>query len=274
MKKRFLFVFTVLVLGLFCSGCEGDVTRAIRHDGFNVGGDFICDAFIGEAATESVYFFTGNHFITTNGRIYELSIGKTFANNANCKPADTSIQVLAIFDNRFVKAVDGRYYSLVNQNNGSGAYQEITDNDNSYAIYDLLLKPDDTIKVGTVDASNGVYYVLKNDGNVYDVTIRKDKTNSTPSILGQTVVYSQDDYGGPIIDFNYNGNSGATFVRTQTKAYHLNAINYAECSRYADVACDYRMMESASFAEYGDYILAYNGAMIITTYGKTFTVAS
>ena len=46
-----------------------DVTRALRHDGLSVGGDIVCEAFIGDNATETVKYLTSKHIITTSGNI-------------------------------------------------------------------------------------------------------------------------------------------------------------------------------------------------------------
>ena len=36
-------IIVVLLILVFCTACNGNVTRDIRHAGFNVGGNFICD---------------------------------------------------------------------------------------------------------------------------------------------------------------------------------------------------------------------------------------
>ena len=273
MKKLIKLSILLVVMVLFCTACEGDVTRALRHDGFNLSGDIVCEAFIGDNAVERVGFLTGTHIITSEGRIYELSLGQPYSNKSNCRVADTSLKVVAMFDDKIIKADDGKYYALINQNNGGGAYQQISENDNAYAIYDLLLKPEGTVKAVTADSNTGIYYVLKSDGNVYGVTINKQNSNTPPTITGSAIVYNQTDFGGTIVDFNYYGNNSATFVRTTTQVFHMSATNYDQCSKFADVECDYQMMEATSFAEYGDYILAYNGSTVITTYGKVFNAA-
>lgn len=272
--KKIMMLSVLLIMVFICTGCNGDVTRSLRHDGFSVGPDIVCDAFIGKTAVEKVKFLTSNHIVTANGKIYELSLSQTYYNKSNCRVAETDLNVVAIFDEGIVKGSDGKYYSLMNQNNGEGAYKEISENDNSYAVYDLLLKPDDVIKVVTVDSGSGTFYVLKKDGNVYEIIVKKPNYNSAPEIAATSIIYSQADYGGTIIDFGYRGKSGGTFVRTQERVFRFYATNLGECSKYADIECDYQMTEAVSFSEYGDYILGYNGSLVITTYGKTFTIAS
>ena len=272
MKKFFRTSFLLLVVIFLCTACEGDVTRALRHEGFAVGGEFVCDAFFDENYTDSIKYLTASKIITTSGRIYDISLGQKYSNDAHCKVADTSLKVVSIFDDRIFKADDGKLYTLNNENNVN-AFTEVTANDNSYAIYQLLLEPEGTIKAMTADSSNGIYYVLKSDGNVYGITISQPDRNVAPVIAGSVLVYSRDDYGGNIVDFAYYGNNPATFVRTDSKVFRMKAMNADECSKYADIPCNYEMVEATVFEEYRDYILVYNGSVVITTYKKTFTMS-
>ena len=102
-------------------------------------------------------------------------------------------------------------------------YSEITTSDENYSLYDLLLKPDDILKVvsGKSDNNNQSYYVLKKNGNVYNYTITKADRNTPPVITNTTIFYSQGDFGGQIIDFNYAGDSTSTYVKTNNKIYRM-----------------------------------------------------
>ena len=42
LKKIYMFILIIIVC-VFISGCDGNVTRAVRHAGFNIDGDFKCD---------------------------------------------------------------------------------------------------------------------------------------------------------------------------------------------------------------------------------------
>lgn len=267
--KKYFRLLLVLVVVVLCSACDGDVTRALRHDGFSIGGDFVCDAFFGEEAPEKIKYLLDGHIITNAGRIYEISMGQKYSNNSNCKVADTSLKVVSLFDNTVFKSTDGKYYRI-NSDNNVKAYTEIPNTDNMYAYYELLLKPESTIKVMTADSNNGIFYVLKNDGNVYGITITKADRNAPPTIVSTVVVYNRNDYGGAITDFNFNGESSKTFVRAGSRVFHMKASNVEECSKYADVACTYHMEQASVFEEYADSILAYNGSTVITNYKKVF----
>ena len=276
MKKIFKYsVFMILVL-IFCSACDGDVTRELRHSGFNVGNEFVCDAFYPKNKDDLNYqkikYFTGSHIITEQGKIYEVSMQQQYANKSNCKVADTSIEVIAIFDNKIVKAKDGKFYYLF-ADSATTPYSEVTSSDNSYQVYDLLLKPESTIKVITADSSSGLYYVLKNDGNVYSYTLSSSDRNSPLSITSTNLVYNKADYGSEnLVDFNYVGDNGATFVRSDTRAFKMNATNAEECQKYVDVACKFQMEEFTAYSKYKDSIIAYNGSTIITKYKLIFTI--
>ena len=144
MKKKRVFKFMCLFLCvLFLSGCDGSVTRDIRHAGFNIGGKFICNEFYPkdkeDTSYQKVLFMTGSHLINTDGDIYELSLSQTYQDGNNCRAADTMLKVKAIYDNSIFKATDNKYYYLVGQREAP-AYSEILLEDRSYALIDTLLK--------------------------------------------------------------------------------------------------------------------------------------
>ncbi len=272
MKKYFKIILVSLFVVFFCSACNGDVTRALRHDGFSVSDEkFVCDALFEKGSTIMIRFMTPTHLITTDGVIYEISPGKKYSNNQNCKLANTDLRVSAIFDNSVFLATNGGIYRLVASNDAQ-AYTEVNSSDNSYALYSLLFNSSTGIKIMTADSQNGIYYVLSKDGNVYGYTIyNRDRSNGVPEVAGIVIVYHRLDYGD-IYDFNYVGNSPATYVRSNDKIYHLESTNADECSTYADIACEYVMTEDETLEENKDYILAYSGSNIITTYQRFFTL--
>ena len=270
-------IFRIMIITLItCTACNGNVTRDIRHAGFTVGGTFVCDNFYPKDKDDTSYdkirYFTGNHLIDEQGKIYELSLGQLFANNQNCKAADTSITVKAILDDKIIKGTDNKYYYLQAQNNVA-SYSEVTSADNSYAIYDLLLKDDDVVKVVTADNSSGLYYILKLDGNVYANVISTQDRNSPPLVISTKIVYGQDEYGSPITDFQYAGESLNTFIKTEDKVYRMRVTNQDKCGKYADVKCEYKIEEDSIFEKYKERIISYNGSILITDYKQMFNVS-
>ena len=274
MNKKFKFIFLMSFILLFCSACDGDVTRDLRHDGFNYGSEFNCKYFFPADKEDTSYkkikYITGTHIIDTNGKLYEISLGQSYANDQNCKEAETQIEVKAIMDGSIVKGTDNKYYYLTAQNNVI-QYSEVPTTDNNYYTYDILLKSEDVIKVVTANSSTGLYYILKNDGNVYGVVVSRADRNSPAEITSNAIVYNQADYGGAITDFNYAGESTTTFVRTASKLYKMYMTNSAECSKYADVTCKYEMKEDETFNKYSDRIIAYSGSTLITDYKRVFS---
>ena len=147
MRKNY---FKMLILGvfvlMFCTACNGNVTRSIRHDGFAVSNKIKCEMFFHEGASSynMIKFFTGSHIIDQNGKIYEVSLSQTYQNGQNCKDSGKNIIVKSIMDNNIVRGADNGYYYL----NGSGQtspYTKISESDNNYAVYN---------KTGAVSADN------------------------------------------------------------------------------------------------------------------------
>lgn len=275
MKKKIKVLVLFLVI-LLCSACNGSITRDIRHAGFSIGDKFICDGFFPSEKEDTSFnrirYFTGTHLIDQMGNIYETSLSQQYRNKQNCKRAETSIRVKAIMDNKIIKGEDDKYYYLEAQNNVP-SYTEVPDTDNSYEVYDLLLKDSDVIKVITANSSTGEYYILKTDGNIYSHTITKKDHNTPPQVTAISTVYNKNDYGSEIIDFNYAGDSLTTFIRTEKRVYRMHITN-EDCMKYADIKCVYALEEDSIFKEYEEEILMFNGSMLLTDYNQLFTVAS
>ena len=276
MKKIIYFSF-ICILVLLCTACNGSVTRGIRHAGFSVGDKFLCEKFYprdkDDVHYEKIRYFIGSHLINTDGKIYELSLGQVFANGENCKDADTDIRVKAIFDNKIIKGIDNKYYYLSGQNSVP-SYSEVPVTDNSYNIYDILLKGNDIVKVLTANSSIGSYYVLKTDGNVYEYILSSKERNKPIEITSTKVIYDRSAFGSDIIDFNYAGNSVTTYIKTDSKLYRMKIVNLKECKKYADVTCIYEMSEDTQLEEYWDRIITYNGSTVITDYKQMFSVSN
>ena len=274
MKRKSLFILLSLIL-LLCSACNGTVTRNIRHDGFTVGGDFICEKFYPKSKNDTTYekikYYSETNIITDTGKIYEVSLAQFYSNKQNCMEASTGIIVKAIFDNKIVKGIDNKYYYLISDN-ASLKYQEVTSGDNSYAIIDYLMRDDNVVKVVTANSNTGTYYVLKTDGNIYSIVI---SNNNGIQLISATTEYDKNNYdGNNIIDFNYAGDSLTTFIRTEENYYRMKIVNSEECKKYVDVTCTYSMEKDEALSKYKDRIISFNGSLLITDYKKMFSVTN
>ncbi len=280
--KKIGFILSISVFILILTGCNGTVTKDLRHDGYNLSQEkFVCSALMpkneNEAAPNKIYYMNGTMAITTTGDIYELSFGQKYSNDENCRKAGSGIKVKTLMNEDIVKADDGNFYTITN-NNGKGAYKVIPETDDSYDLYRILLTSDDVKRV--VSGNDGVYYVLFEDGNVYKYIINKPKNDSYTEnqenkdqyiIQGKSIVYSEEKYG-KIVDFNIDSNTPSkTYLKTKNKVYRMKATNEKKCNKYADVECDYKLKKDKVVNKYyKDKILYYGPSIIITTYGRIF----
>lgn len=276
MRRKIIGISLLFIVLVLCTGCNGNITRDIRHDGFDVSTKFICDSFYPSNKNDTSYkkikYLTNNNIIDNNGYIYEISLDQVYESKQNCKKAKTDIVVKAIFDNKIVKSKDNKYYYLETDNNVV-KYSLVLETDNNYELYNMLLYDDDIVKVVTADGSRGTYYILKTDGVVYSYTINRADYNSPLRVVNKIIAYDKDEFGDKIIDFNYAGESTATYVRTEKNVYRMRIINYDKCSKYADVSCIQQMEKDEVFEKYIDRIIAYNGNTLITDYKQVFTNA-
>lgn len=277
MDKKIKSLIIVLFFVFICTGCaNANVTRAIRHSGFSLSNaEFVCPTLYpessGTGSFDKIRFFTSTYAITTDGTIYSLSIGQLYSNGTNCKKLDFSPRVLAVFDDKIIKADDKKIYNLASTN-PDGSFVEITSKDSSYFIYQSLMSDDNVLKVYTVNQDKGYYYVLMRDGNVYNFTVSK-AGNDIVAVTSTSIAYSKSNFGGEIIDFSYAGDSPATFVRTNDAFFRMMVQNKEECTAYADVSCQYKMAIDEGLTKYKDQILAFSGSFLVTAYGKEFTVS-
>lgn len=272
MKKGFKVIGLLILIAFLCSGCDikyASTTRDIRHSGFALSGaELECSALLDNPDNDRVKFLTSGHIITESGSVYSLSIGQKYSNDQNCMASTLPSKVVSLFDDTVVKAADNKYYYLT-RNGDAPQYSVVPTSDGNYAIYDLLLKSQDVLKVKTVDSNSGQYYVLRTDGNVYTYTVSKN-TNGAVAIVSTSVVYSKSSYRGTIIDFSYAGKSSGTSVRTKSEIFRMIATNREECSKYVDVQCEYEMQLDEGLTKHQTDIYGFSGSYLITKYGKQF----
>lgn len=278
MKKKILLGTTILLTTLFITGCDGNITRDLRHEGFTISNtNFICSDLTKKDEDgnffEKIQYLDNNFAYTKDGDFYEISLGQKYSNNENCKKADFSSPVTATFDTSIIRLSNSKLYYTPSQTSAT-AYTEVTPNDNYYQIYNLLLSDATVTKVITVDSGTGTYYVLKTDGNVYNYTITRTDYNSPYTITDTKIIYSNKDYQGNIIDFNYDKSSQSKiYLLTDGSYYRMMATNQKECSKYADVSCNYKLQEDKVLNENKNRLLYFGSSMLITDYLKIFTLS-
>lgn len=276
MKKVFQIICLFLIIAFICVGCDAvhaDTTRDIRHSGFSLSGsEFECPYLLpSNEEYEKIKYLTVSEAITEDGNVYLLSFNQKYSNDFNCKKASFSHKVVAVFDNKVVKADDGKMYHLV-AGDGATAFSEVLENESNYLLYKTILDDPSVLKVVCANQDSNSYYVLKTDGNVYNYILAKDA--GKVSIVSSAVVYSKSNYDGEIIDFNYVAKSTNTFIKTDKKIFRLLPTNREECSKYVDVACEYKIKLDEGLTEHYNKILGFSGNFLITTYGKEFSATA
>ena len=280
--KKIKIILLLVISSLLLTACTGDITRNIRKAGYSVSdAEFKCGLLtpgkdkVEGKDYENIKFLSSSYAITTAGNVYELSLGGLFSNNMNCRKAP-KVQASAIMDNSVIRDKDGKYYYLKQEGNGSLPYQEVTRDDKNFQLYNMLLKDPEVIKVATINSNAYNYYVLKSDGNVYNYMFEEvGERNKTIKFRSGSIIYAKSRFGNsPIIDFNYAGDSTTTYFRTEQEIYRYSITNEEECSKYVDVPCKYELQKDEKLTEYKEHFLGYGGSIILTDYGKVFTIGS
>lgn len=276
MKNKLKIGFAFIIILGFC-GCDGDVTRDIRHAGYSLNTEkFVCSDLMpkddSDISYKKIKYFNNEYIITEDGDIYEISLNLKYSNDENCKKANVSFQVDGLFGD-VARSKDGKLYYLTTQNTAS-KYSAVSNSEDNYQLYSLLLSDKNNLKIQAIDNNTGSYYILKTDGNVYNYIVSRDKDNKNYIIVSSNIAYSKTEYDGNIVDFSYKKNDISSYIKTNKQVFRLRASNYEDCQKYADVECIYKMIEDDVFIEHREKILAFNGINLITTYGRTFNVES
>ncbi len=270
MKKK---IILLLMLIPIVSGCEGDITRDIRHAGFSLSDDeFECVELIptDDTRVAKVTYIDSNYAINEANEIFQISLEQKYSNNKNCKK-DTSVgEIVATIDNTILKSSNNKLYYAPTTNS---SITEIPITDDNLVLYQTLTGDAAIKKVITIDSQSGIYYILKDDGNVYEYVMPEIENTNTYQVVSTKILYNKDDYDGKIIDFNYNvNNQNSIFLKTINTYYRMLTQNEEDCTKYADVACEYEMQKDELLNINKDNIIYYNGSILYTDYNKIFTM--
>lgn len=277
MKKKVMLFIMIILFVFTATGCKnGEATRGIRHAGFTLSEEeFNCSTFLPASEEDTTYtkvwYYGDTKIITEGGVVYERSTGLPFSNQENCRIANFTRRVVGLLDERIILADDNKLYYL-QAGDGIEAFSPVATTDDAYGLYVKLFYEQKAIKAITVDSQAGIYYVLKDDGNVYKIVISKPDREQPFIIRSNEIIYSKGTYGF-ILDFNYTADIKYSYIRTNNAIYRQIASNFDECSKYADIICKYDLKKDEKLMQYSDKILIYNGSTLITTYGRVFNVA-
>lgn len=270
-------VLGIFLLTLLLTGCNGNVTRELRHAGFSLSSEeFSCAALMPEKESEEpeekMIYSNSSFAITESGKLYELSLSQPYSNEENCKKISFSIDIIAYMDESILKGEDNKFYYAPGTTT-TEPLTEVTTNDSNYQLYKILLGNIAVEKVITVDSNAGIYYVLENDGTIYQYNVTRKDYNAPYTLTSKVPVYEKEDYG-EIIDFNYAGESTSTYIKTKNEIYRMQITNEKECTKYADVECKYKLKKDETLTKYYKNKIVYYGPnLLITTYGKEFTIS-
>ena len=136
MKK----VLILILLILICTGCNGNTTRDIRHQGYSMNGLFKCERVYSKDKNDPIdkikYLIDGG-YVNQNGELYDVSLSGIFSNEENCKKSVFTHKIKAIYNTDIVKADDNllyyikatdknEAYSLVNTSFNTNSYSQTT----------------------------------------------------------------------------------------------------------------------------------------------------
>lgn len=224
---------------------------------------FVENKFICDIDYNNIKYFQSGYFVTKNNEIYDISFGKLYSNNQNCKKATLDTNIKAIKGN-YVLDKNNNLYTLQQNDRGKRILQEYS-NALSYekTIIDLMNNDNiDYIYNITSDYSKGEIYalILKSDNNIYKL-IYKDGSGSV--VFDKEELYkSLKEYGNiqEIVTSNYyTSNSGKdyqledntiTTIISDKGYYYLDEVKTDECSKYKDIECKLELKESEIYKKF------------------------
>lgn len=239
---------------------------------------FVENKFICDIDYNNIKYFQSGYFVTKNNEIYDISFGKLYSNNQNCKKATLDTNIKAIKGN-YVLDKNNNLYTLQQNDRGKRILQEYS-NALSYekTIIDLMNNDNiDYIYNITSDYSKGEIYalILKSDNNIYKL-IYKDGSGSV--VFDKEELYkSLEEYGNikyitfePYLYTNSGKNiqleeNTITTIFSDKGYYYLEEIITDECKKYQDIECELEFKESEIYKRFSNDV---------KYVGQTYTILS
>lgn len=200
-----------------------------------------------------IIYFDNEIFVLEDGITYEyIKYGdKVYKNGQQCKKKETNITIQKVVGNYFI-GKDNKVY-ILKSGDGivSGNYIDIaetlslTDENN---IVNLKKIP---------QLSYSTYFVLRNDGNVYRTEFEFKASDKGPEIhfnkvVSEKLLFSKNNYGF-IKDIFIDGWGNLVLV-TDNSLYNFKTITTEECTKYADIDCEDKLVESKLYKKHRDEI--------------------
>lgn len=259
MKKILLIVLSILMITGCGSKKEEETTeKEILHlseyfidKSINNIGTLTCSVLNNEKIMYANYAL--NYFILENGDIYKFVYGsnKIYSNNEQCMKIDTDVKIKTFKYNYFL-GTDGNYYNI-SVDSDDIALKQVT-----VSGYDATLYNDTNVidfkSTNVPDEYSGwysAYYVLKSDG-IHNLIVLSSYDNSGTlnySIVKDELLYKTSDYGN-IIRFESSYKEGVTLILSNTGLYIKEEVKTEECSKYADIKCETKMVSNELYQKY------------------------
>ena len=193
-------------------------------------GTFICDNF------SNVKNTFDNNIVINDGYMYNINLDMKYSNEQNC---------IKMSDKKIVKVIDNYYVTDENtlytpDKNGGKEF------DSKGKVPEYLM--DESVLMASNYGNNGEYkyYVLKNDGKIYDVTFTREFYFENGEGLYRFDVLSEEVY------LEYNDEIIKTFDVEDNKIIYVNTdkgiytekVTNSECNMYADIDCIYSLTKN------------------------------
>ncbi len=182
---------------------------------------------------------------------------KLYSNNQHCKKTDINIDI----DIKDIKWSDnGELYYLISDDNK--IYYNYTDSEGKFNFKEMQTTNDlisyillkDDIQ-GIITYNNGTYpyaIVLKKDGSLYKQKYNGDYDyntfETTYSTISDELFLSNNEYGNILnatLNYNYDKDEyEINTLITDKGYYYYGEVKTEECTKYQDIKCEKKIMES------------------------------
>lgn len=286
MKKVLLILLSIMML----TGCGGNkneqttepkqllhISDYFKDKGINNIGTLKCSALNNEKIMYANYAL--NYFILENGDTYKFVYGgnKIYSNNEQCMKITTNVKVKT-FKYKYFLGTDGNYYNITIDNDDIklekvelSGYDATLYNDTSVINFTSTTVPDSyTAQRGWYSA----YYVLKNDG-IHNLIILSSYDNTGTlnyQIVNDEILYKKSDYGN-IKRFETTYKEGITLILSDTGLYIKEEVKTEECSKYADIKCETKMINNELYQKYKNDIKYVDSYRIIADDNGFYTTS-